>query len=55
MKIEIITDRKPFVGGKAMNMGDVVEVSEAEGKAMVANGLALTVDAPKKKPVKKAE
>jgi hypothetical protein len=55
MKIEIITDRKPFINGKAANMGDVIEVDDADGKAMVANGFALTVEAPKKKSAKKAE
>lgn len=50
MKIEIITDRKPFIDGKAANLGDVIEVSEEHGKAMVANGFALTieVEAPKR-------
>lgn len=49
MKIEIITDRKPFINGKAANLGDVVEVNEADGKAMVDNGFALTIEVPKKK------
>lgn len=54
MKIEIITDRKPFINGKAVNMGDVVEVDDADGKAMVANGFAMKIEEPKKKAAKKA-
>lgn len=40
MKIKITTDRRPFVDGKRAEQGDVVEVSAAEAKAMIANGFA---------------
>jgi hypothetical protein len=49
MKIEIITDRKPFVNGKPTEMGDIVEVSDDEARFMIGNGFALAVEAPKKR------
>ena len=53
MKIEIITDRKPFANGKPQDMGSVIEVSEADAKVLIANGFALEIEAPKKKTSKK--
>ena len=49
MKIKITTDRRPFVDGKRAEQGDVVEVSAAEAKAMIANGFAQEQKAPKKR------
>jgi len=43
MKIEITTDRQPFVDGARKNKGDVIEVTAADGKAMIANGFAKEV------------
>jgi len=43
MKIEITTDRQPFVDGVRKNKGDVIEVTAADGKAMIANGFAKEV------------
>ena len=48
MKIEIITDRKPFVHGKPTEMGDIVEVSDDEARFMIGNGFALAAKAPKR-------
>ena len=58
MKIEIITDRRPWVNGVKTQKGDIVEVTASEAKAMIANGFAKEVQAkaaPKKKPAKKAD
>lgn len=54
MKIEIITDRKPFVAGTARDLGDVIECSADEGKVLVANGFALEIKTPAKPTRKKA-
>ena len=43
MKIEITTDRQPFVDGARKNKGDVIEVTAADGKAMIANGFAKEI------------
>ena len=43
MKIEITTDRQPFVEGVRKNKGDVIEVTAADGKVMIANGFAKEV------------
>ena len=43
MKIEITTDRQPFVDGVRKNKGDVIEVTAADGKAMIANGFAKEI------------
>jgi hypothetical protein len=48
MKIEIITDRKPFVSGVARDFGDIVECNADEGGVLIANGFALEI-----KPVRK--
>jgi hypothetical protein len=44
MKIVISTDRQPFVNGKKTEKGEIHEVSDAAGKAMIANGLAIRGD-----------
>ena len=49
MKIEIITDRQPFIDGKACVNGQILECSADEGKVMIANGFAIEV-----KPIKAA-
>jgi hypothetical protein len=49
MKIKIITDRRPFVDGERAEQGDVVEVSAAEAKAMIANGFAQEAKASPKR------
>ena len=50
MKITITTDRKPWVDGRKTEKGEVVEVTAAEAKAMIANGFAEEVkEAPKKR------
>jgi hypothetical protein len=49
MKIEITTDRQPFVDGARKNKGDVIEVTAADGKAMIANGFAKEVKAEPKR------
>ena len=43
MKILISTDRQPFVNGKKTEKGEEHEVSDAEGKIMIANGMAIRV------------
>lgn len=53
MKIEIVSDLKPFVGGKAREFGEVVECSDADGAVLVANGFALEIK-PAKVTRKKA-
>ena len=40
MKIKITTDRKPWIEGRKTEKGEVVEVTAAEAKAMIANGFA---------------
>lgn len=46
-KITITTDRQPWVGGKPRAAGDVLDVSEADAKILVANGFA-EAEAPKR-------
>ena len=54
MKIEITTERQPFVNGSRAAKGDIVEVSAAEGKAMISNGFAVEiVEKPKRGRPKK--
>ena len=53
MKIEIITERKPFFNGKACEMGQIIDCSAEEGKTLVSNGFAIEVEAPKKTAKKK--
>ena len=56
MKLEIITDRRPWANGAKTNKGDIVEVTAAEAKVMIANGFAVEVEVKKpkaKKAVKK--
>ena len=49
MKITITTDRKPWVDGRRTDKGEVVNVTAAEAKAMIANGFAEAVnEAPKR-------
>lgn len=49
MKIKITTDRNPWVNGTKQNKGDVVEVTAAEAKSMIANGFAEEIkSAPKR-------
>lgn len=43
MKIEVITDRQPFLNGKACGNGQILECSADDGKAMIANGFAIEV------------
>lgn len=49
MKIVISTDRQPFVNGKKTEKGEIHEVSDAAGKAMIANGLAIRGDSEPKR------
>jgi hypothetical protein len=44
MKIEIITNRKPFVNGKAADFGEVFDVSNEEARTMVGNGFAIIIE-----------
>ena len=53
MKIEIITDRQPFIDGKACVSGQILECSADEGKVMVANGFAIEIK-PTKAAIKNA-
>ena len=55
MKIEIITNRKPFIDGQAANMGDVIEVDEKHGKAMIAHGFALEIKTEEPKRARTAK
>lgn len=41
MKIVISTDRQPFVNGKKTAKGEIHEVTDEEGRLMIANGLAI--------------
>lgn len=43
MKIEIITDRQPFVNGKPTQMGETFDVDDATGQAMIGNGFAIEI------------
>jgi hypothetical protein len=52
MKIEITTDRQPFVEGVRKNKGDVIEVTAADGKVMIANGFAKEVKAKRARDTK---
>jgi hypothetical protein len=49
MKITITTDRKPWIEGRKTEKGEVVEVTAAEAKAMIANGFAQEVKEAAKK------
>ena len=49
MKIVISTDRQPFVNGKKTEKGEIHEVSDAEGKIMIANGMAIRGDSEPKR------
>jgi hypothetical protein len=49
MKITITTDRKPWIEGRKTEKGEVVEVTAAEAKAMIANGFAEEIKAAPKK------
>ena len=49
MKITITTDRKPWIEGRKTEKGEVVDVTAAEAKAMIANGFAEEVKAAPKK------
>ena len=40
MKIKITTSRKPWVNGRPQGMGEIVEVSADDGKALVKAGFA---------------
>ena len=44
MKIKISTDRQPFVNGARAKEGEEFEVTDIEGKAMIANGFAVRAD-----------
>ena len=52
MKIEIITDRRPFVDGVKTNQGDVIEVKAADGKVLIANGFAKEIKAKRARNAK---
>ena len=43
MKVEIITDRKPWAAGSPAMKGDRVEVSDDEGQALLDAGFAVEV------------
>jgi hypothetical protein len=49
MKITITTDRKPWIEGRRTDKGEVVDVTAAEAKAMIANGFAEAVNATPKR------
>tara|TARA_R110000744_G_scaffold150475_1_gene263671 strand:- start:237 stop:398 length:162 start_codon:yes stop_codon:yes gene_type:complete len=53
MRIEIITERKPFFNGKACEMGQIIDCNAEEGKALVSNGFAFEIEVPKKTAKKK--
>lgn len=55
MKIEIITDRRPWVNGVKTQKGDILEVTASEAKAMIANGFAVEVEVKKPKAKKAAK
>ena len=44
MKIKIVSDRQPFVDGKKAMLDEEFDVTDAEGKAMIANGLAIRAE-----------
>ena len=43
MKIEITTDRQPWVDGSPRNRGDIVETSDASGAGLVSSGFAIAI------------
>jgi len=43
MKVEIITDRKPWAGGSPAMKGDRIEVSDEEGQALLEAGFAMEI------------
>ncbi len=43
MKIEIITDRRPWIAGSPSQKGDRVEVNDDEGQALLDAGFAVEV------------
>lgn len=47
MKIEIVTDRRPFLNGAACSSGQIVECSADEGANMIANGFAIEIQPAK--------
>lgn len=49
MKIVISTDRQPFINGKKTEKGEIHEVSDEEGKIMIANGMAIRGDSQPKR------
>ena len=50
MKIEITTDRKPFLNGRQCEMGEKLTVSAEDGAALIENGFAKEVKAKKAAP-----
>jgi hypothetical protein len=51
MKIEITTDRQPWVDGSPRNRGDIVETNDASGAGLVSSGFAIAiVEAVKEAP-----
>ena len=53
MKINITTDRMPWVNGKARANGEEIDVSAQDADALIKSGFATAVEAPKPKAVRK--
>ena len=53
MKIEIITERKPFFDGKACEMGQIIDCNAKEGRDFISKGFGFEVQSPKKTADKK--
>ena len=44
MKIKIVSDRQPFVDGKKAMLDEEFDVTDAEARAMIENGLAIRAE-----------
>ena len=54
MKIEITTDRRPFLNGVQCELGEKLTVTAEDGAALISNGFAKELKAAKKKTTKKS-
>ena len=55
MKVRVISDRQPWIGGAPRIAGFEADVSAAEGKAMIDAGLAEEVKVAPKAKAKKGD
>jgi mannitol/fructose-specific phosphotransferase system IIA component (Ntr-type) len=56
MKVELLVSRVTHENGRIIpqQLGDIVTVTEAEGKAMIAKGQAIAVPEPKPKRTRRS-